>query len=660
MAMLKLFNRGWLLLIAAILGACGDDRASGNSDAGVEYQQVRVLARVGQGIFVGHPGDVITLRALLAVTEVGPIPNGEISWRIAQDPGNTLIQDLKTTTSDSGITENVVTLGDTGPVVVRADSNGAASKAVWKIDVQPVIKHLRIVDSSNVRLLDTSAQAAFVTAPLAGQVQLRVKVTADSVDTEKPLTNEPINFALASSLAGTSFATDSLTYTQGDGQAWVILNSGTSRGTYKVTASTNSSFVEFTVEVKNGGGGTNPGTGTCGTDDRPCPLGYSCDLSTGQCKPAFGSGCDSCPDSTVCDPVTNQCTALDPECDTNIPCPTGFLCQNGICNPNDPNVVDVTGLWFTRHIFDIRSGLPSWVQTLSTGVRVIDQIINGQFNFGLPGWIQAIVGAIIQEVIRSVVPSQVYEIVRILDSIFTIFSNLRAEGEMHLAAVGSPQALSGTEDWTSFIFYMLPLCGGNISGDPAHPPECARMDIMTNQIPQADIALTVKPFAARVSGTTIFMDKREVNMRLAKFLKYVLDEAMKLITGDPAATLENTLVNLIPCPQFAQDMADGLGFPSLEPLFENLCRTSITAATGALVSAVSNTQVTTDVLQFNGQASIRSIYNTNYGDELGSQACERDLETCNPSDGWWKGKFSIGVSVNNVPGRWRASRQPIY
>jgi hypothetical protein len=257
----------------------------------------------------------------------------------------------------------------------------------------------------------------------------------------------------------------------------------------------------------------------------------------------------------------------------------------------------------------------------------------------------------------------VQTLVYLLDNMATLFSNLRAEGEMDLSQVGGPALLAGSEQWSSFVFYLLSQCGQNIGGDPSMPPPCARVDIYTTELEAADLAVTVKPFTAKVIGPAggpfnIVFDRREANLKLAGIIKYVLDQAISITTGypslegPPGQPEQGALYNLVDCPGIAQQiMAAGLPID-----VTSLCQAAVIAASQALADQLRNMVVNTDVLSFYGQAA---AYDSGGGTETATDLGYPDFETRSTPDGQWTGRVSLVASVKNVPGRWRASREPI-
>jgi hypothetical protein len=680
----------WSLLAAVLLSACHTDPA-GHTAADAGPKSTLVLTRVGAGALTVHPGEPFTLQALLSLTQHGPVPNSAVNWKLTEAPGQIAISDATSNTNDSGIAQTSVTCTDPGQYALRADAADAASKAVWKVACEPVRKHLRIVATPHVTIADapTGAQAV-ASMVIKGNLTLTVKVTQEAGDQEIALVGQKVRFQLGSAVAGASFTSgssqsyvDALSATTGQAVAPFLVGSTT--GLDKVIAQLDSNDappVEFDVNVTltdttgqcmssaDCGGGTcdlsnhtcvgTGGGGSCGSSDTPCPIGYECDKTAGQCKPIQISTCDSCPTGFHCDTTTNMCTKNDPECTTDANCPNGH-CRNGVCTPDQAGpVIDVTGHWYTKHNFNVHDALPGWVQFSSTAIRTIDQVLLGQLN--LPSW----VNAIIRGIVTQYIPPWVQQVVYILDNVLTLFSNLRAEGEMDLTAVGGNNALlAGQEYWSSFVFYLLSQCGQNIGGNPSMPPPCARIDVyQTDLMAQGvDLAAVVDPFTAKVIGSgsgpfTLVVDRRNVHLKLAGLIKYVLDQVISVTTGYPSLEgppghpEEGALYNLIDCNgvnQFVQ---------SIIPIdVTALCQAAVTIAAQAIAQQLQSIVVSTDVLSFAGQASARPdpAGDPLYATELGYP----DFDTRSPADGIWNGRFSIGVSLSNVPGAWRASRDPI-
>jgi len=468
---------------------------------------------------------------------------------------------------------------------------------------------------------------------------------------------------------GDGTATFAFTPNTGIGQNRVVCsmiagNSVTFDIDVKATATT----CQFSSQCGNGfvckagkcvttGGGPDVPANSCGATDRPCPIGYVCNPSSGQCAPAGTVTCDQqCPSGYKCDEESGECVKEEEDCTTNADCPDGE-CRNGTCYPNGTVDIDITGNWFTRHRFDVRSALPGWVTFLATATRILDQIIHGQIS-GLPSW----VNAIIRGIVAAYIPPWVKTLVYLLDNIFTVFSDLRADGEMQLVSIGGNKRLiRGEEYWTSFVFYILSQCGQNIGGNPSKPPPCARVDIYTSELDGANLAVDVKGFTGKVVGNGPFffqVDRREASMKFAGIIKYVIDQVVLITTGYPSLEgppghpEQGALFNLIDCASLGLSVG---GF-NLTPI----CELAVAAAAQTIADELRKMTVTQDVLSFAGQAEARPGGNPTYAEELGYADFEDRMNNKKTPDGDWKGRFSIGpAAVQNVPGGWRASRQPL-
>lgn len=703
------------LLAALVLSAaaCGEDPPdSGKPDGGdnTPTQSAKVLTRVGPGALEAHPGDTVDLTALLSQSEVGPIAGSKVTFRIVDDEtGSAELTDTGVDTDDRGTATTQLKVSAQGEVSLKAESAGATSKAVWKVDVQKLRKMVSIVATNETFPLPNDLTKATVNASAGRQVTLRVRVTVSRGDGEEPLAGEEVTFDILQGIPGAAFAqggqssTQTGALTQADGEANVVLAVGTaaSQQPYSVTASLQSNETasfEVRVTAGNSGGGCTatsqcpPGRicqagacidpsvgGSCGSDDRPCPIGYRCNSTSGQCEPGTSTDCGTCPSGTLCDPATGECVTGG--CTTNAQCPDGFLCQNGVCGPGPSDgSIDVSGHWYTKHAFNIAEALPSWVKTTGAAVRVIDQTLQGQLN--LPSWANAIISGLL----RQYVPEWVYTVAEILDSLFTIFTMLRAEGEMDLVQNGGPRILAGTEYWTSFVFYMLSQCQGQIAGNIWQPPPCARFDVATDELAEADVAVNVKPFAAKLTGTgpwVLEVDRRQVEMKLAGVIKFVVDKIMEIATGYPSLEDKRCCTGTQqPGPICAQSPDCGPGSGALSNLIDcegvaefvagiipidvtAACRLAVSAGGQVLAQQLTGITLTQkDMLDFSGQANAYPGAIALEAEELGklnSTALDNrgNFTQAAPGDGGWNGKFKVAVGIKDVPGRWYCSRNPI-
>jgi hypothetical protein len=279
-------------------------------------------------------------------------------------------------------------------------------------------------------------------------------------------------------------------------------------------------------------------------------------------------------------------------------------------------------------------------------------------------------------------------VIRIGDDIGTILSNLRSEGSMRINPGADATHVKGSEVWTSLVFYWLPLCNGNIQGDPEIPPECARIDIATTDSTNpADVgqckgqslpSITVQaaPFTGAVTGTaapySLSIDRRQVSLKMGKVLLVVIDYLLSLTTPyhciNDATDCHKGSACLVDCPQLGQDISNlTRGFISPDD-GEMICDTVVSTAGQAITGLLANAwPVNADVLDFSGHATIHEpgkndppntdcTSGTRCADLLGNDNFDRDLRKNTAArDGNWEGDFFFKV-IRKLPGAWEAKR----
>src|SRR5205085_6199201 len=196
----------------------------------------------------------------------------------------------------------------------------------------------------------------------------------------------------------------------------------------------------------------------------------------GICQPPPGGGCNPsapvCASGQCCDGAALACRDACPaSCAPGTHCQPGGSCGDGSCVP-DEAVPDVSGVWLTRHDFRIHDVLPFSAQEIFRALRLMDQTLLGQLTIpGLPGWLQEIVNAFVARLLQQYLPGWMQQLIHVSDDLATILGNLRSEGAMRLTRGTDTAHFKGTEVWSSLVFYWLPLCDGEIAGDPDKPPE---------------------------------------------------------------------------------------------------------------------------------------------------------------------------------------------
>ena len=701
-----------------LLAACGGKHGNAQPDGGTGSY---ALTLIGSANLQLHPGEKRTLQIVLAQDQVGPVANAPVHFEFQDgDPAGAQLETYDVQTDGTGIATAHFTAGSTAngrptfKLVVTAPRFDAQPVA-FSFSVIPVRRLLQIIGGSSTHV-SSDGQSATMSMVVSSSSALKVRELDQ--DTGAPIANDTINFNLPpiANATWSGSATRSIAaQTNSSGEAQVFLVSkaaetfqvnGQSAGGgaaiyYNVTVAGASATactsdnqckpgqlcINGTCQDSGGGGSCTPGS------DNPCPFGYLC--IGGVCKPPENTHCDpnapNCGSGQCCDPGSTQCIDICPTpCPTGTTCVKGATCGTGSCVANAPPSPDVSGVWATRHIFSIRDALPGALRTIFDGLRLLDQALLGKLTIkGLPQVLVDLINKVLSKLLQQYIPAWVQTVIHIGDDIGVILSNLRSEGSMRLVNGVDQTHVKGAEVWTSLVFYWLPLCNGNIQGDPDVPPECARIDIATtdSQNPadvgqckgQALPSITVQ--AAPFTGTVVAspgsatdfrlnVDQRQVNLKMDKVILVVIDYILSLVTPyhciDEATDCHKGQACLVDCPQLGQDVANlTRGFIDAGTA-EDICDTVVTTAGNLVTQALATAwPITADVLDFNGHAQIHAIAdNTACGgstasqcaDRLGNDSFDKDLrKNAGARDGFWTGKFFF-KALPNLPGAWEAKR----
>lgn len=719
--------------LSLALAACGGKH---NSDGGFDGgSSSYALTLVGSALYTVHPQDKRTLQVLLSQDQVGPVTNASIHFEF-QD-GATAGAKLDSadsedvTTDANGVATVHFQAGSASgrpsfKVVASADNYGASPVAV-QFNVIPVRTQLQIVGSPTTHV-STDGQSATVTMGVNTSVGLTVKET--DLDTGAAISNDKITYTLPPAVvtAGSPYwstgaaTTQATTSSGGQAQAFLLTKSITN-GPSLVTAQSaaGGAGVTFSVTVQNSSGSScttnsqcpagqvcagnpptcqpgNTGTGCDNGSDNPCPFGYLC--VNGVCTPPNGTQCDPAAPNCTSGYCCNGSDTCVPDCASPCPagehCVPGSTCGTGTCQ-SDTTVPDITGTWITKHTYSIKDALPTAVQDIFYAIRVIDQALLGKLTItGIP-WIDKIINAIVSKLLQQYLPDWLQQVIHISDDIVTILSDLRSEGSMRLVKNPDLTHIKGTEVWTSLVFYWLPLCNGNIGGDPCVPPDCARMDLATTDSENPGetgqckgqslptISIQAKPFTGTVVGMgaggaapyQLNVDERTVNVEMGKVLLVLVDTLISLVT--PYHCIDEITdctpgpgnCPLIDCYGLGQDVESATGGLVPGSTIEAICDGVVTAAGQAVTQLLATAwPITADVLDFNGHAGISGatdvsncdsgggatcaaqLGNDNYDKDLGGQCFASPKET---RDGYWTGDFFFKV-LHKLPGAWEATR----
>ena len=731
-------RRNLAAALCLALAACGGKHGAaggGGFDGGTSAY---ALSLVGSANMVVHPSDKRTLQVILTQDQVGPVANAGVHFEFQDgDPkggkiDSQLAEDVQT--DANGVATVHFQAGTTSAgsptykLVASAPSFGSDPVA-FSFEVRPISRLLQIVGSSTTHVSSDGASASVIVGVTASAT---LSVKELDADTGSAIAGDKLQFNIAPTetashwgagpgVTGNKF--EGVTGPGGVVQGFLIASPNPETSfAISVQSENGSSAVTFNVSVQAGSGQTcttnaqcgpgmvcigNPptcqagggGAGGCATgSDNPCPNGYFCVNNV--CVPPTGSQCDpgapNCGNGMCCSATAgNTCV---PDCAS--PCPGGqhcvpnlTSCGNGSCVA-DTATPDLTGVWLTKHDYDIRDALPQAVIDLADAFRLLDQAIKGKLTIpGLPSWLNAIINSIVSSLLQQYLPDWLQTVISIGDDLFTVLSNVRSAGSMHLSRITStdPGHLKGSEIWTSLIFYWLPLCGNNIGGDYTNPPPCAEIDIATTDSDTPgetgqckgqslpSITIQVSPFTATLAGSgtgpyTLNVDQRQVGMKMGKVILVLIDLIISYVT--PYHCIDEITdctpgpgnCPLVDCYGFGQDVENSTGGLVPASVAEAACDAAVTGAGQLLTQLLANVwNPTVDTLDFNGHASVSGTAADTACDpgaqpgtcaaQLGNDNWDIDLNT--PSkranrDGFWQGKFFL--KALGAPGAWEAKR----
>jgi hypothetical protein len=576
-----------------------------------------------------HPGETRTVRVVLARDQVGGIAGALVHFEIAGERGVFSLASQDATTAEGGVASVAVTAGPrTAAAELIARAPGfEAPEVTFTVEVVPARRLLQVVAGPGT-LVDPDGQTASVTISESGSAPLRVRET--DFDTGEPIAGDTIYFSVpagARSTFGSSGARSARATTNAAGQAQAFLRAGAVEPGFEASAfsATGSEAVYFAVTV---------------LADRAPPCA--------------------------------------------VECPTGWVCADGVCEPGvpkDPALPDVTGVWYTKHVFAIRDSLPRGLQETFKGIRALDQFLSGRL--GLPVWLQAVIDSLLGQFL----PGWFYAVVRVGDDLGTLLSFLRAEGRMRLSPGVDAAHPSATEVWTSLVFYWLPLCGEDIEGDPQVPPECARLDVATTGAgyPPAGprcrgevlpaVAVRAPPFAAAVVAVPgsaparwqLAVAERQVDVEVARAVVSAIDAALSLSTpwqciaeATDCRGGQECIVDCSGIGRWVSDFTSGI-LPA-GPL-EDACAGAVGLAGQAATELLALVKFQTNLLVFAGRATIGGIGDDDAvcrggercAGQLGNDHFDGDLRRRPASrDGAWTGSFFGGPG--DMPGSWEAKR----
>ena len=633
-----------VILSIGIIGiiACGTEPASPTPGPGVSPY---TLALVGSDDLTLHPDEERLLHVVLTRDDAGPVPDARIHFEIRDgDALGARLDAADVITDEDGIARVTLTAGPRPALVpfhlAASTPDLGAAPVAFSIAVIAERRLLEIVPTAATRVRD-GGRSATTLAGVSASVALRVREL--DADTLEPIAGDPITFTLppvASSRWSTTSGRIATARTGMGGEARVyLITSQAAEGPWEVVAQGAGGDAAVTFEIRVQGQACPFDPDACGVDDPP----PECDPAA----PACGSG-------RCCDPLDRVCRES---------------CVR------DDNVPDLSGVWATRHDFNLRQTLPLGVREVLQAVRLMDQTLLGKLTIpGLPGWLQEILNTFVSRLLQQYLPEWMQQAVHLSDDLFTVLSHLRSEGTMRLARNGDAAHLKGREVWRSLVFYWLPLCDGDISGDPGEPPECARIDVVTSDADGAGetaqckgqvlpaIRAQISPFTGAVvkqdGGHVLQVDRRQVTLKMGKVLLILFDQLLTLVTGGEYHCIEEaTLCTqdggcLVDCAGLGRDVENATDGIVDSGTVEQLCAHAVRETGDLVVQALALAwPLSADTLDFSGSA----VVSGQADDSLCQSGAVPGACAARLGAGRWTGDLFFRL-LERQPGTWEAAR----
>ncbi len=378
------------------------------------------------------------------------------------------------------------------------------------------------------------------------------------------------------------------------------------------------------------------------------------DVTGQRCDPIEGMGC---PPGEVC--IGGYCTPEPSsiDCTNNDNCPQGFICKDGVCipDPDDltpicvldedcegdwvcisgvcmdpegcippPDPTRLHGNWSFDSLLQLREALSGWLSGFLSATEVLRDIILGNLDLGLPGWIESLIQNVVSSIIDAYVPPWAQQLIVGLGDISDILNDMRVLHTVQLVAAGNYEYL-GTSTWDLLEFSFR---GQTISEQPQNIPQIGHVPTYV--------------FTSREICHVYFIDKHEIQNVVAGLIRWVIDAMVTAVTCSvPGWTcyygLEEALHDIVDCDVIA-DAIDNFVYDAFGLDVYNIVYSSCSAAKNpainGILSYLDDLETTFSILTMRGRSD---IINDN---RLGNPPSNPGRWTGTLGGGNWSGRFS--------------------
>jgi len=278
------------------------------------------------------------------------------------------------------------------------------------------------------------------------------------------------------------------------------------------------------------------------TDDCSAPLVCLDGVCVGpsdpnlRCDPVEGNFCQG--EGEEC--VAGVCVVTPGTCSTTAECPVGYLCTDGVCEPDrdgeacaDPGPgPELTGTWNMTSNLHLREGLPGLVDGLLDVSELFRDFIQGDADFGLPSFIQTVLNAVIADLINQNVPSWAQDLVLALAGVSDVLDTMQVQSTMLLDGQSCDATYRGSSTWNLISFEYD---GQMITAAPDTIPEIG--------------AVEPEDFGARYYCGDLYIDRHRIHNTLSGLVRWLINTVVEVATGYP--TPESAIDAAIDCSAIA-------------------------------------------------------------------------------------------------------------
>ena len=310
---------------------------------------------------------------------------------------------------------------------------------------------------------------------------------------------------------------------------------------------------------------------------------------------------DDCPNGFVCIDGTCQPDPNDPDppCVTDEDCTGDLVCVSGVCTDPDgcnplPNPTRLQGNWSFDSRLHLRDALSGWLSAFLSATEVLRDIILGNLDLGLPGWIESLIEGVLSSLIDAYVPPWAQELIVGLGDLSDILDDMRVLHTVQLIGAGNYEYM-GTSTWDLLEFEFR---GQTISEQPQNIPQIGHVPTYT--------------FTSREVCHVFFIDKHEIENVVSGLIRWVIDAMVTAVTCSvPGWTcyysLEEALYDIVNCDDIAYAIDDyvydAFGLDVYDIVYQS-CSAAKDPAINAIIDYLDQLETSFSVLTMRGRADI--------------------------------------------------------